>query len=339
MKHINELGILAVDTRMRRLCDQLVKDGRDVYLAHDLDFDPRWLAIVYALRESDGITVTNLAQILGLAHPTIVQHLNELEKKGLVVSHKSDEDGRKRIVVLSKVALKILPRLEEIWLNMRAVLEDINPSQGSSFWEHFCQFESSLERRSFADRVNEESQSQSGHIDIPDKNHPGQWFERQFDFRHLEGTATILLERLRFTPLRLSERIKWMSRNQLTAKPQNRWSIQENVGHLLDLEPLWIGRIEDMTRNLKTMRSADLENTRTHQAAHNEMSIDTLIGNFTARRNELLTALELNLPAAETLSANHPRLKKPMRMIDLMYFVAEHDDHHLATITFILSRI
>jgi hypothetical protein len=29
----------------------------------------------------------------------------------------------------------------------------------------------------------------------------------------------------------------------------------------------------------------------------------------------------------------HPRLKTPMRTIDLFTFVAEHDDHHLAKIT------
>ena len=29
----------------------------------------------------------------------------------------------------------------------------------------------------------------------------------------------------------------------------------------------------------------------------------------------------------------HPRLGTPMRLIDLAFFVAEHDDHHLAQIT------
>jgi len=28
----------------------------------------------------------------------------------------------------------------------------------------------------------------------------------------------------------------------------------------------------------------------------------------------------------------HPRLKQPMRLVDHLYFVAEHDDHHLAKI-------
>jgi hypothetical protein len=26
----------------------------------------------------------------------------------------------------------------------------------------------------------------------------------------------------------------------------------------------------------------------------------------------------------------HPRMKTPMRLVDHLYFVAEHDDHHLA---------
>jgi len=31
--------------------------------------------------------------------------------------------------------------------------------------------------------------------------------------------------------------------------------------------------------------------------------------------------------------ALHPRLKTPMRTMDLFLFVAEHDDHHLAQIS------
>jgi len=28
----------------------------------------------------------------------------------------------------------------------------------------------------------------------------------------------------------------------------------------------------------------------------------------------------------------HPRLKQPMRLVDHLFFVAEHDDHHMARI-------
>ena len=38
-------------------------------------------------------------------------------------------------------------------------------------------------------------------------------------------------------------------------------------------------------------------------------------------------------------TALHPRLETPMRMMDLFYFVAEHDDHHLARITAIGNQL
>ena len=33
-----------------------------------------------------------------------------------------------------------------------------------------------------------------------------------------------------------------------------------------------------------------------------------------------------------------PRLGTPMRLVDLAFFVAEHDDHHLAQITFLAHQ-
>jgi len=37
-------------------------------------------------------------------------------------------------------------------------------------------------------------------------------------------------------------------------------------------------------------------------------------------------------PDAFARTSLHPRLKQPMRLVDHLHFVAEHDDHHLAKI-------
>ena len=34
----------------------------------------------------------------------------------------------------------------------------------------------------------------------------------------------------------------------------------------------------------------------------------------------------------------HPRLKQPMRLVDHLFFAAEHDDHHLAVIWELLAQ-
>jgi hypothetical protein len=46
-----------------------------------------------------------------------------------------------------------------------------------------------------------------------------------------------------------------------------------------------------------------------------------------------LERLEALAPEAFARSAHHPRLDQPMRLVDTLFFQAEHDDHHLARIS------
>src|SRR5690349_13098500 len=64
------------------------------------------------------------------------------------------------------------------------------------------------------------------------------WFERTFDLTVPITRFPSILERLRGTPPRLEERTSSLPSAVLTQRHDNRWSIQENVGHLLDLEQM-----------------------------------------------------------------------------------------------------
>lgn len=55
-----------------------------------------------------------------------------------------------------------------------------------------------------------------------------------------------------------------------------------------------------------------------------------IIRRLTAGRGGLVRRLELLTEEQVAIVAIHPRLQKPMRLMDWVYFVAEHDDHHLA---------
>ena len=159
------------------------------------------------------------------------------------------------------------------------------------------------------------------------------WFDRKFDFSKAENIFPSLLERLAGTPARLEEKLKTIPSAILEKKPDNTWSIKENIGHLTDLEPLWQGRLEDIKNGEKELRPTDLANRKTDEANHNSKPIEQLLNEFREIRN--MTFLMLQDIDEETIfkSALHPRLKTPMRTMDLFLFVAEHDDHHLARIT------
>jgi uncharacterized damage-inducible protein DinB len=159
------------------------------------------------------------------------------------------------------------------------------------------------------------------------------WFERSFDFSKNQNIFPSIIERLKGTPIRLEEKFKSIPSEILETKFDGTWSIKENVGHLTDLEPLWQGRLEDIKNGEIEMRPTDLANRKTDEANHNAQAIDKLLNDFRQIREHTVSLIE-NLDE-ETIfkSALHPRLKTPMRTMDLFLFVAEHDDHHLARIT------
>ena len=164
------------------------------------------------------------------------------------------------------------------------------------------------------------------------------WFSRTFAFDAEPSAFPAIIERLRGTPARLEDRLQPLSVGVRTTRIDEQWSIQENAGHLLDLEPLWAGRLDDFERGTERLRAADLDNRRTHDAGHNAVALDTILAAFRRERLAFVARLERYDDAAIVRTALHPRLSQPMRMIDHALFVAEHDDHHLVTITELLRR-
>ena len=164
------------------------------------------------------------------------------------------------------------------------------------------------------------------------------WFERKFVLGLPPEAFPDILERLRGTPARLEERVSGLGRDMLVRRTGEAWSIQENVGHLLDLEPLWAGRLDDFARGDGRLRPADLGNRKTHDARHNESSIEALLTEFRRARSEIVERAETLGPSSLETTALHPRLGQPMTVVDHLFFVAEHDDHHLATIGELIRR-
>jgi hypothetical protein len=156
------------------------------------------------------------------------------------------------------------------------------------------------------------------------------WFERTFDFTNPPGVFPCILERLRGTPARLEEMVRAFPPEILAVKIEGTWSIQEHAGHLFDLDALHDARIDDFLSGAALLRPADLQNRKTNEAGHNGKPIESILLSFRAARGNFVGRLEALEESVLTRTAIHPRLQKPMRVIDMALFVAEHDDHHAA---------
>ena len=159
------------------------------------------------------------------------------------------------------------------------------------------------------------------------------WTDRRFNFDFPAGIYPEIIERLRGTPVRLEELLDDLSPETLTTQADGRWSMQENAGHLLDLESLVSQRIDEYLAGNSTLHAADMSNRKTYEASHNNVPVTSILNAFRTARHDIIDRLESFDSDIFARAALHPRLNVPMRLVDMLFFQAEHDDYHLARIS------
>jgi uncharacterized damage-inducible protein DinB len=164
------------------------------------------------------------------------------------------------------------------------------------------------------------------------------WFERKFNFDFPVGLYPILLERMRGTHARIEEMVDDVSDKKLSKQVDGKWSVKDHIGHLSDLEELHMHRFREYMEGKETLSAADPLNQKTTGAKHYKKKLKRLMKNFRDSRKDFLQLLEKADDELISRKAIHPRLQEPMRLVDMIYFVCEHDDHHLAKMRSLISN-
>ena len=158
------------------------------------------------------------------------------------------------------------------------------------------------------------------------------WFEREFDLSFGPERYAVVYDQLKGAPGRLQAAVAGLPEEVLVAKPSGKWSIKEQAGHLSVMEPLWRVRFLDIRERRPVLTVADLNNMATTDAGFNAFSMEELLQRFVMEREKTMGLLDQIDALDLERTSLHPRLKQPMRVIDLAYFVAEHDEHHILII-------
>ena len=131
MNVIDEIGVLAVSTRMQRLADQIRKDGLLIYKASNIDFEPKWFPVIYSLYRKSVMSVVELAAEIGYSHPSTISLLKELEKKKLIRSKKDKADERKRLLLLTEKGEELISQMQPVWKVMTEALAALTNTQNN----------------------------------------------------------------------------------------------------------------------------------------------------------------------------------------------------------------
>jgi len=154
MNIIDEIGILAISTRLQRLSEQLRKDGALIYKSFDIDFEPKWFPVIYTLHIKEMLSVVEIANEIGYSHPSTISLLKELEKQKLISSKKDKLDERKRLIILTPKGKELVTKMQPVWQVMKKALNEITDNQ-NNLLKAIEEAEQKLASQGFFQRISE----------------------------------------------------------------------------------------------------------------------------------------------------------------------------------------
>ncbi|MCM0666852.1 MarR family winged helix-turn-helix transcriptional regulator [Flavobacterium tyrosinilyticum] len=154
MNIIDEIGILAISTRLQRLSEQLRKDGALIYKSFGIDFEPKWFPVIYTLHIKEMLSVVEIASEIGYSHPSTISLLKELEKQKIISSKKDKLDERKRLIVLTAKGKELVVKMQPVWTVMKNALNEITDNQ-NNLLRAIEETEQKLATQGFFQRISE----------------------------------------------------------------------------------------------------------------------------------------------------------------------------------------
>ncbi|MDQ8013912.1 MAG: MarR family transcriptional regulator [Flavobacterium nitrogenifigens] len=152
MNIIDEIGILAISTRLQRLSEQLRKDGAQIYSYFNIDFEPKWFPVIYTLHVKEMLSVVEIANEIGYSHPSTISLLKELEKEKIISSKKDKLDERKRLIILTAKGKELVAKMQPVWDIMTITLNEITNTQ-NNLLRAIEEAEQNLTRQGFLQRA------------------------------------------------------------------------------------------------------------------------------------------------------------------------------------------
>ena len=112
---LSELGLNAIVTRLKRISDVMLHDGKRMYKQLGMDIEPNWFAVFKLLTKRGPMSVTEIADALRLSHPSVISIVNKMVVLDYLKESRSTTDNRKRVLSLTRKSFEKLSEFERVW--------------------------------------------------------------------------------------------------------------------------------------------------------------------------------------------------------------------------------
>jgi DNA-binding MarR family transcriptional regulator/predicted GNAT family N-acyltransferase len=156
MDFYNNVGKMAIGSRLRRLSEQLTEDASQVYKMYNVSLQPKWFPVFHALSQGQDKTITAIAEEIGHSHPSVSTIIREMVKQGIVLEKKDKLDGRKNVVSLSKKGKEVLTNIAPQYIDVNNAIEEALSQTRYDLWKAIEEWEFLLQQKSLLRRVQEQ---------------------------------------------------------------------------------------------------------------------------------------------------------------------------------------
>ncbi|GAB2692157.1 bifunctional helix-turn-helix transcriptional regulator/GNAT family N-acetyltransferase [Aliiglaciecola aliphaticivorans] len=149
---LNELGELALGSRLKRVSERMMADAAAVYQHFNMNIQPKWFTLLALLDKKQQVSVVEAANLLGLTQPALSQFSRQLASKKLINITLDSEDSRKRILSLSLLGRQKVDEMRPVWVAVDKAAKDLCAEFENHFYGSLQTFEKALKERSLLER-------------------------------------------------------------------------------------------------------------------------------------------------------------------------------------------
>ena len=150
---LDQLGVLTLGPRLRRLTDLLYHQSDEIYRRSGLDFQASWFPIMFLLADQEAVSVTEMAIQMRQTHSAVSQVVKKLINKGYIERFKDESDLRRSDLVLTDAGADLIVKLQPVWSSLVDVLNDMVDSTDYDLIGALDAYEAQLTGRDLVDEV------------------------------------------------------------------------------------------------------------------------------------------------------------------------------------------
>ncbi len=169
MQFYDQIGKMALGSRLRRLSEQIAEEAFQVYKLYDVDLQPKWFPVFYVLSEGGEKTISTIAAAIGHSQPSVSKIVQEMVKKGVAAENKAGIDKRRNAISLTPKGMELTHKIKDQYKDVNIAIEQALSETNADLWKAIEEWEYLLGQKSLYNRVKEQKkQRESAAVEIID---------------------------------------------------------------------------------------------------------------------------------------------------------------------------